>query len=90
MRLNSRDAFGHFLHFHKVRAMMFPSMPDAHALAVLILIVITLYLFTREKIPLETSSLAVLVVLVAGFELFPLWCRRHRLACGGLFQRLWA
>lgn len=51
--------------------MNFPPLPDAHALAVLILIVIALYLFTRESISLETSSLAVLVLLVAGFELFP-------------------
>lgn len=51
--------------------MNFPPLPDAHALAVLILVVIALYLFTRENISLETSSLAVLVLLVSGFELFP-------------------
>ena len=51
--------------------MSFPPLPDPHAIAVLILIVITLVLFTREAIPLETSSLAVLALLVAGFELFP-------------------
>ncbi len=48
-----------------------PALPDAHGIAVLILIVIALYLFTREKIPLETSSLAVLAVLATGFALFP-------------------
>ncbi len=51
--------------------MDFPSLPDAHALTVLVLIVVALYLFTRESIALETSSLAVLVLLIAGFELFP-------------------
>ena len=51
--------------------MSLPPLPDPHAIAVLILIVITLVLFTRETIPLETSSLAVLALLVAGFELFP-------------------
>jgi len=51
--------------------MVFPPLPDAHGLAVLVLIVIALFLFTRESISLETSSLAVLVLLVAGFELFP-------------------
>jgi len=51
--------------------MTFPPLPDAHGLAVLILIVVALVLFTRESIALETSSLAVLVLLVAGFELFP-------------------
>jgi len=38
---------------------------------VLLLTVIALYLFTRERIPLETSSLTVLAVLIVGFELFP-------------------
>ena len=51
--------------------MIFPAPPDAHGIAVLVLIAIALVLFTRDRIPLETSSLAVLVLLVAGFELFP-------------------
>ncbi len=50
---------------------MLPSLPDAHAIAVLLLIVVALYLFTREHIPLETSSLIILVTLVLGFEVFP-------------------
>ncbi len=45
--------------------------PDIHALAVFALIVGALYLFTREHLPLETSALLVLVLLAAGFELFP-------------------
>lgn len=51
--------------------MALPPLPDLHGIAVLLLIVVALYLFTRERIPLETSSLAVLVLLAAGFELFP-------------------
>jgi len=51
--------------------MDFPVIPNPHALAVLLLTVLALILFTREKIALETSSLFVLVVLVIGFELFP-------------------
>ena len=43
---------------------------DAHGVAVLILTVVALFLFTRDRIPLE-SSLAILIILVAGFELFP-------------------
>ena len=45
--------------------------PNAHALAVLILAVVALVLFTREKIPLESSSFLVLIGLAVGFELFP-------------------
>jgi di/tricarboxylate transporter len=42
-----------------------------HALAVMIMIVIALALFTRDNIPMETTSLVVLVTLAIGFQLFP-------------------
>ncbi|WP_428635199.1 SLC13 family permease [Sedimenticola sp.] len=51
--------------------MELPAPPDPHGLAVLFLVVVALALFTRERIPLETSSLAVLVLLAVAFELFP-------------------
>ncbi len=44
---------------------------DAHGYAVLLLTAVALFLFTRDRIPLETSSLAVLIALVAGFQIFP-------------------
>ncbi len=48
-----------------------PELPNAHATAVLLLTVVALILFTRERLPLETSSLLVVVVLTVGFTLFP-------------------
>lgn len=51
--------------------MSFPPLPNAHALAVMSLTVLALILFTREKLPLESSSLMVLIGLTLGFELFP-------------------
>ena len=45
--------------------------PDAHGIAVLVLIGTALFLFTRDRLPLESSSLAVIIVLIAGFQLFP-------------------
>jgi di/tricarboxylate transporter len=48
-----------------------PVTADAHGFAVLLLTAVALFLFTRDRIPLETSSLAVLIALVAGFQLFP-------------------
>lgn len=51
--------------------MALSTLPGPHGLAVLVLIGIALFLFTRERIPLETSTLAVLAPLAAGFELFP-------------------
>lgn len=50
---------------------MFPSIPNYHALAVLLLTGIALYLFRREDIRLESSCLLVLIVLAVGFELIP-------------------
>ena len=51
--------------------MPIPPLPDLHALAILSLTVIALYLFTRPGIPLETSSLFVLVAVTLGFAIFP-------------------
>ncbi len=50
---------------------MFPSIPNYHALAVLLLTGIALYLFRREDIRLESSCLGVLIILAVGFELVP-------------------
>ena len=51
--------------------MTLPPLPDMHALAVLGLTVVALFLFTRDRIPIESSSLFVVVSLAVGFELFP-------------------
>lgn len=45
--------------------------PNVHASAVLLLTLLALFLFTREKIPLESSSFLVLILLTVGFEIFP-------------------
>lgn len=46
-------------------------MPDLHAIGVLVLTVFALFLFTRDRIPLETSCLTILTVLTIGFHWFP-------------------
>lgn len=51
--------------------MTIPPPPNVHAMAVLFLTVLALFLFSREKIPLESSSFLILVALAVGFELFP-------------------
>ena len=51
--------------------MNLPPMPEPHALAVLALVVLALFLFSREKIAIETSSLFILVLLTSGFAVFP-------------------
>ncbi|HEX2140260.1 MAG TPA: SLC13 family permease [Woeseiaceae bacterium] len=49
----------------------FPDAPDAHAIAVMLLALVAVALFSRQRISLESSGLAVLTALVVGFELFP-------------------
>jgi len=46
-------------------------VPDAHGVAVLLLIAVALLLFTRDRLPLETSSLTILIILIVGFQFFP-------------------
>jgi di/tricarboxylate transporter len=48
-----------------------PPPPDPHGIAVMLLAVTALFLFSRDRIPMETSALVVLGVLIVGFELFP-------------------
>jgi di/tricarboxylate transporter len=47
-----------------------PPLPDFHTLFVLLVTVLALYLFTRDRLPLEASGLAVLTLLVVFFEIF--------------------
>ena len=46
-------------------------LPDLHATFTLLLTALALYLFGRDRLPLEASALAILVVLVTVFQLFP-------------------
>jgi di/tricarboxylate transporter len=48
-----------------------PAGIDAHGVFVLVLTVVALFLFTRDHIPLESSSLTILIILLAVFTLFP-------------------
>ncbi len=50
---------------------MMPLPPNSHAAFVLVLILLALVLFSRRNVPLETTSLLVLVSLVLVFSLWP-------------------
>lgn len=56
------------------------SLPGAHGIFVLLLTVVALYLFTRDRLPLEASALAILIVLLIVFEVFPYEADGLRLA----------
>ncbi len=51
--------------------MNMPSNLAPHTLAVLALVLLALFLFSREKIAIETSSLFILILLTVGFTVFP-------------------
>ena len=53
--------------------MNIPDLPNHHALVVLLITVLALYLFRRENTPLETSSLAVITILCVMFTVFPFY-----------------
>lgn len=65
--------------------MTLPDLPNSHALAVLIITAFALYLFRREDTPLETSSLAVIVILCLLFALFPFSANGEKLEPSTLF-----
>jgi di/tricarboxylate transporter len=58
---------------------------NAHAIAVLALTVVAFALFTRERIPIQTTSVGVLAGLAIGFELFPFERGGERLDPTSLF-----
>jgi di/tricarboxylate transporter len=47
------------------------SLPDPHAFAVMALTAVALYLFSRDRVPIETSSLAVIAMLAIMFSIWP-------------------
>jgi len=51
--------------------MNLPDLPNNHAVVVLMITVFALYLFRRDDVPLETSSLIVVATLCLMFVLFP-------------------
>ena len=50
---------------------MWPALPNPHALAMLLVTVTALYLFSREDYRLEVTSIGLLSLLAVGFSLFP-------------------
>ena len=47
------------------------TLPEPHAIAVMAMTLFALYLFSRDSIAIETSSLLVVALLAIGFSIFP-------------------
>ena len=56
-----------------------PELPNLHALGVMLLTVAALFLFTRERVPIETTSIIVLAILAVSFTVFPFEADGERL-----------
>jgi di/tricarboxylate transporter len=61
-----------------------PPFPDYHTLFVMLVTAFALYLFTRDRLPLEASGLTILIVLIISFEIFPYGPAGERLGAGRL------
>lgn len=48
-----------------------PDLPNLHALACMLITVVALFMFAKDRWPLEITSLSLLVLLASGFALFP-------------------
>ena len=66
--------------------MLLPVLPNYHALAVMLLTAFALWLFSRDDLPLETTSLVILVLLAIGFSLFPFESPTSAIAASDFFM----
>lgn len=48
-----------------------PTLPNPHAMFVIVLTGVALYLFSKDRIPLQMSGLGVVLILMVVFQLFP-------------------
>ena len=58
--------------------------PDLNALAAIVLAVTAIFLYTRERLPLEASSFFILIVLLVWFQLVPIEHGGSRVDAGDL------
>lgn len=64
----------------------FPALPNPHALFALVLMVVALVLFTRNRIALEISSLLLLALMALAFTLFPFETAQGEFEAASLFS----
>ena len=59
-----------------------PAPPSAHAIFAIVLALVAIFLYTREKLPLESSSFFILGVILVWFELYPIAPEGSRIRAG--------
>lgn len=63
-----------------------PTPPSPHAIAAIVLAVLAVFLYTREKLPLEGSSLFVLLIILVWFEVFTIEYQGDRVGTADFFS----
>ena len=59
------------LNYENILPTMMPDLPSIHALVVMGLTAVGLYMFSRDWIPIETTGLVILATIVSLFFIFP-------------------
>lgn len=62
-----------------------PAPPSPHAVFAIVLALLAIFLYTREKLALESSSFLVLSIILVWFELYPIELEGVRIRAGDFF-----
>ncbi len=63
-----------------------PELPSPHALAAIVLALFAIFLYTRERLPLESSSFFILCVILLWFESYPIDYGGERVRAGDILS----
>ncbi len=63
-----------------------PELPSPHALAAIVLALFAIFLYTRERLPLESSSFFILCVILLWFETYPIDYAGERVRAGDILS----
>jgi len=61
-----------------------PDLPSPHAIAAIVLAIVTVYLYTRDRIPLETSSFLILAAILIWVERYDIVEDGERIRAGDI------
>lgn len=63
-----------------------PDLPSPHALAAIVLALLAIFLYTRERLPLESSSFFILCVILLWFETYAIDYGGERVRAGDILS----
>jgi di/tricarboxylate transporter len=63
-----------------------PAPPSVHAVIAIALALTAIFLYTRDKYPIEASSLLILIAILLWFELYPIYYEGARVRAGAFLS----